>query len=166
MGKLYGSGIKQGDLKSLMDFFKTNFNGILTTLDADTGVSGTDYSTLWAVVAHKIQDNGVNQGDITSWLNTLITNINGVLVKLDDEALEFDDYYSSLNVTDVIDNPLAGHIKKNGMNQGNLVKLFYDLTVLLWNLRTKLDTDSQTASDYAGARVDPATLVDASHCTI
>ncbi len=41
--KIFGSGINQGDLVYLLNEIVTNFNAALAKLDADGGVTDTDY---------------------------------------------------------------------------------------------------------------------------
>ena len=43
------AGLYQGSLVRLLNTIITNFNGLLTKLDNDTGVSGTNFNSLWAI---------------------------------------------------------------------------------------------------------------------
>lgn len=49
MGLLYGRGVMQSDLSTLVSLLTTNFNGILAKLDADGTVTDTNYGSLWNV---------------------------------------------------------------------------------------------------------------------
>jgi len=49
MANIEGRGIYQKDLKTLLDLIITNFNGALAKLDADAGVTDTNYADTWDV---------------------------------------------------------------------------------------------------------------------
>ncbi len=80
------TGVFQGAVVTLFGTIRTKFNALLTKLDADGGVTDTDYSSLWALAAidaNQISQGGVNQGAFYTRLNLIKTNFNAVLTKLD-----------------------------------------------------------------------------------
>lgn len=49
LGSLTNTGIYDGALVKLISRYITNYNGMLTKLDADGGVTGTNYLSLWGI---------------------------------------------------------------------------------------------------------------------
>lgn len=83
------TGVFQGAVVTLLGTIRTKFNALLTKLDADGGVTDTDYSSLWALAAinaNQISQGGVNQGALFTRIDLIKTNFNAVLTKLDADA--------------------------------------------------------------------------------
>lgn len=100
----------QGDVVSMLDDLVTKWNATLTKLDADGGVTGTNFNSLWAVTdvigssfRDGIFDAGVYQSCLVNVLNSLVTSIAGVNAKLDLDGGVADTNYAALwNVTDTV----------------------------------------------------------------
>jgi hypothetical protein len=87
-------GLGQGFIVSFLDSFITNFNGTLTKLDSDTGVTDIDYNSTLAITdvvnAGKerntaVDNAGMGQGALYTLLATIVTNVNALNAKLDDD---------------------------------------------------------------------------------
>lgn len=157
MADIYGNGIKQGDLVDLLSSIKTKFNAILTKLDGDTGVTGTDFNSLWAVSLPSgittTEAKGIrDQGQVVTFLDTFITNFNAVLAKLDLDGGVADTNYASLwALTDVVDGSRDG-IKQIGLFQSSLVKLLDNIIANIAGLNAKIDLDGTVnLTNYASA---------------
>lgn len=57
-GSLGQAGVYEGALVKWLSRYLTNFNAVLTKLDADSGVTGTNYNSLWAMAATLIDSTG------------------------------------------------------------------------------------------------------------
>lgn len=122
MAEIKSDGVFQGDLVSfltkavtLANEIKTDHNGMLAKLDADGGVTGTDYESLHATDAASLsltvgldilRSDGIHQGDLDIFLDNLITlanelktDHNAVLAKLDADTGVTDTNYASLHTT-------------------------------------------------------------------
>lgn len=141
MGNIYGNGMSQSDLKTLLDAIITNFNAMNAVLDADTGVSGTNYASLWNMTATSVLANGMNQGDLISTLQNMIDCIAGVDAKLDAESLTDSDYATTCDVTDTVNATANYGIFNNGMAQGCVVKLLNTIITNFNALLAKLAAD-------------------------
>ena len=100
----------QGALVTFLDLIVTNFNGVLTKLDADGGVSGTNFSSLWALTdvigaeTDSVKQNGVYDGCVANFLDAFTANYAGLLAKLDLDGGVADTNYAALNgLTDIVD---------------------------------------------------------------
>lgn len=148
MGTIYGTGVNVADLVAALKELKTDWNATLALIDADLGVSGTDYVELWAVPTIRIIDTepgiAIDQESIVKRLKALVTSIAGVNAKLDAESLQYSDYASKYDVTDTSNYA--------GMYQGVLVKLLYTLKTNINAIQAYLvaDTTAQTTT-YASA---------------
>ena len=83
---IQNNGVFQGAIVTLLGTIRTKFNATLTKLDADAGVTDTNYSSLWAlpaIDANQICQGGINQGALFTYLDTIRANFNAVLTKLD-----------------------------------------------------------------------------------
>lgn len=166
MGNINATGLNQPDLVDLLVLFRGNFNGILAKLDADTGVTDTDYASLNSVsipagIETKNPKAIHDQGATLSFLNSVLTNYNAVLSKLDADAGVTDtDYNSSLAITDTIDNPSAGHLRPSGMFQGSLINLLDVILTRINSLNAKLDADGGVADTNYAALFNIADTVD------
>lgn len=100
----------QGLVVTFLNNVITNFNLLLAKLDADGGVSGTNYASLWALTdvvdgnRDGIRQIGLYQSSLVNLLDTIITNIAAVNAKLDlDGGVNLTNYASACNVTDNVD---------------------------------------------------------------
>ena len=107
-----GSGIAQSDIVAWLQRVITGWNANMALLDADTGVTATNYVATHAITdainptlgaAYQIRNNGMKQSDMIYWLNTIITEINAVMIHLDADSLQLSDYASLFSVTDNVD---------------------------------------------------------------
>jgi hypothetical protein len=141
---IYNVGIHQGDLVDLIALVKTNFNAILTKLDADAGVTDTDYnSTLAVSIPAGINTTGakgiLSQGDVETFLNSFITNWNLFLAKADAD-LGDTDYAATLAITDVV-GLSTDSIQSAGFHQGPLVYVLNQIVTKINAVNAKLDAD-------------------------
>ncbi|MBI4396363.1 MAG: hypothetical protein HY548_04655 [Elusimicrobia bacterium] len=156
MGKIYGTGMNQGDLVTLLVLIKTNINGILAKLDSDGSVTDTDYVSSYEVtVPAGIQTSGAkaikDQGVVLTYLQSVITKFNSALAHLDaDAGVNIDnDYESSCSITDSIDST-SGTLKNSGVYQGAIVNLLNAIITKVNAFNAKLDGDNGiTDTNYA-----------------
>lgn len=134
------NGVFQGAVVNLLNTIRTNLNGVLTKLDADSGVTDTNYSSLWAIPslnANQISQNGIGQDALYTRMALIVTNWIAVLTKMDSDAgILKTDYLSngtlSLNAT----------VKGTGISQKDLVS-FLDTFITKFNtVLINLDQDS------------------------
>lgn len=101
----------QGSLVSFLNTFITNFNLMLAHLDADSGVSGTNFASLWAITdtvgadnADSILDNGLDLGALVNLLDAIVAKMAGLNAKLDLDGGVADTNYATLcNITGTVD---------------------------------------------------------------
>lgn len=98
-----GNGIcHQGVVLNYLKLLRTNFNAVLTKLDADGTVNDTDYNSGNAMTIlidnldlGSLTQAGVYEGALVKWLATYIGKWNAVLTKLDsDSGVSGTDYNS------------------------------------------------------------------------
>lgn len=98
----------QGQVVTFLNNIITQFNLMLTHLDADAGVSGTNFHSLWVITdaignpkIDGIVNDGIYQENLIKQLNNIIAAFAGVNAKLDLDGGVADTNYASLcNVTD------------------------------------------------------------------
>ena len=84
--KITNNGLRQDLLYTFLAAIETQFEVLTAKLDADGGVTGENYGTLWNfdLDTTKINANGImDQGDVVDYMNTVYAALNGVLTKLD-----------------------------------------------------------------------------------
>lgn len=149
---LSDKGMWQKDLVATLTEMETNFNAILTKLDADGGVTDTDYNSTYAVDLDNtvVGSKGLDQDKMVTFFQSFLTNFNATLTKLDSDGGVTDtDYNSTLALTDTINAGTNFTIAANqnlaidntGMTQG---ALYYYLNAVVTNvnaLNAKLDAD-------------------------
>lgn len=168
-----GRGYNTADLISLLTLIRTNFVGVTAKLDADSGVSGTDYGSLWNFAlpdSAQLQLLGIrDQGVLLNYLKTIRTGLAGVLAKLDlDAGVADTDYASTLGISAVIDSGSnASDLNQNGLYEGATVKWLGNY-IAKWNaLLTKLDNDGTVnGTNYNSLWAISAALVDTTGCTL
>jgi hypothetical protein len=149
---LSDKGMYQADLIAELSEFETNFNAVLTKLDADGGVTDTDYNATYAVDLNDtvVGSNGLSQDNIVSFLDSFITNFNATLTKLDSDSGTGDsNYNATLAITDVVNAGAYFTIASNknvavnntGFNQGALYDLLNTIVTNFNALNAKLDAD-------------------------
>lgn len=168
MGMIYGAGVNQGDLVTLLSLIKTNFNAILAKLDLDGGVADTDYtSTLAVSMAAGINTSGDksvrDQGAVQTFLSSVVTNFNLLLAKLDlDGTVSSTNYVSTTAMTNAIGTAAGKSIRPSGMGQGSLVHLLDHVITQINALNAKLDGDSGVSgTNYASLWNITDTVVEA-----
>lgn len=146
---LSAKGMYQGDLVNQVYELETNWNGILTKLDADGGVNLTTYNATYAVDLDDTVygSKGMSQQAIVDLLDDFTTNFNACLTALDgDSGVADADYNSTLAITDYVN--AAGKedettaIKNDGMSQGALYTYLNTIVTNVNALNAKLDADS------------------------
>lgn len=146
-------GYHQLDLVNQLVELETNFNGILTKLDADAGVTDTDYNSLYAIDLDNTVNasKGLSDDIIVSVLDSFITNFNLSLTKLDNDAGVADtDYNANAAITDVVNAGSAFTIASNknvavdnrGYNTGALYDLLNTIVTNVAVLNAQLDADT------------------------
>lgn len=146
------TGMWQKDLVACLTEIEANFNGILTHLDADSGVTDTDYNSTYAVDLDDtvVGSLGMSQNAIVSFLDSFVTNFNATLTKLDNDGGVTGTNYNSLwAITDVVNSGTNFTIAANkndavdntGMNQGALYDLLNTVVTNVNGLNAKLDSD-------------------------
>lgn len=133
------NGVFQGAVATLLNTFRTKFNAMNAKLDADGGVTDTDYAALWNVGAidpNQISQGGINQPALYTRIALIKTNFNAVLAKLDLDAGVGNTNYAALwNMS------INATVKGTGIGQKDLVQ-FLDQMILNFNsVLTKLDAD-------------------------
>lgn len=100
----------QGQVVTFLNNFIVAFNAVLTKLDADGGVSGTNFNALLAITdivgaeIDPIKNAGLYDGAVVKLLDTIIAGIAALNAKLDLDGGVADTNYASLqNVTDNVD---------------------------------------------------------------
>lgn len=58
LGSLTQAGVYEGALVKWLATYTTNWNAVLTKLDADSGVSGTDFNSLWSISTRLVDATG------------------------------------------------------------------------------------------------------------
>jgi hypothetical protein len=141
-------GMYQADLVAELTELETNWNGIMTKLDADGGVNLTTYNATYAINLNDtvVGSKGLSQDAIVSVLDDFITKFNLALAALDgDSGVTDEDYASTLALTDYVNNTTyndtATAIKTNGMSQGALYTLLNAIVTNVNALNAKLDAD-------------------------
>jgi hypothetical protein len=149
MADISRKGIFQGDLVTLLKLIKTNLNGIMTHLDADTGVTDANYNTLWALtlpdVSVEAAGTGAGTAIVIDFLRQAFTNYNGVIAKLNLDA--------GITAVDfaVLTTPVGENLAIfAGMNQTDEIDALQTLITGIATLTAKLDADGDVNStDYA-----------------
>jgi hypothetical protein len=166
MPPITGRGINQADLLYLLTLIRTNFVALTAALDADDGVTLTNYaSALDFTVPTTISSPGIrDQGSVLDYLKTVRTKYMALLAKLDVDTLITDTNYAATNpMADIIDNLALGSLTQAGVYEGALTRWLSDY-ITDWNATlAKIDadlTDTTYATDYALS----TTLVDATGC--
>lgn len=150
MGLLYGRGIMQSDLSTLVSLINTNYLGLLTKLDADATVNGTTYLSANGTTAPgstyetAVGQTGMSQTGLYTWMNSLTTKFNAALTQLDaDSGVADTNYNSTLALS-------MGSIVPNGMSMGLLVAWLNKSITNINLLNAKLDADGTvTDTNYA-----------------
>lgn len=81
-----GNGVFMSGLSLIRVHFRTGFNGALAKLDADAGVTDTNYNALYNIVAvddNQLSSRSANQGYLFNRIDLFRTNLNALLTKLD-----------------------------------------------------------------------------------
>ena len=134
------NGVFQGAVVTLLGTIKTKVNALNAKLDADGGVSGTNYASLWnlaALDANQISQGGLNQPALYTRLALIVTNWSGILAKLDADGGVTDTNYAALGTVS-----LGATVKGTGISQGDIVS-FLDSFITKFNATlTKLDADN------------------------
>jgi len=140
------TGLNQNSLVRFLDEYVLDFNLALTKLDADAGVTDTDYNSTLAIVdnvnnlpADPIKNNGMFQGAMVTLLGLARTRFNLLLAKLDLDAGVTDTNYNALFNLPAID---VNQISQGGVNQGALYTRINLMRVNINTLLTKLDADA------------------------
>lgn len=142
-----GKGMFMGDLISLLQTIRTKFVGVTAKLDLDSGVTGTNFASLWNFAApdpNQLQVLGMrDQGVLLDYLKTIRASYAGLLAKLDLDGGVADTDYASLNgITAVVDvGSNISDLNQAGLNQGALSKWLSNY-LTAWNATlAKLDLD-------------------------
>lgn len=134
------NGVFQGAVVTLLGTIRTKFNALLTKLDADAGVTDTNYNSLWALAAldaNQISQGGLNQPALYTRLALIVTNFNAALTKLDNDGGVTDTNYNALGAVS-----LNATVKGTGIGQKDLVQ-FLDSFISKFNATlVKLDADA------------------------
>jgi len=134
------NGVFQGAVVTLLGTILTKVNALNAKLDADGGVSGTNYAALWnlaAIDANQISQGGLNQPALYTRLALIRTNWVGILAKLDADGGVTDTDYLALGTLS-----LGATVKGTGISQGDIVS-FLDSFITKFNATlTKLDADN------------------------
>ena len=147
------NGIHQKDLVAEVTEFETNLNGILTKLDADSGVTDTDYNASFAVDLNDtvVGSLGMSQDFLVSFLESVVDNFNLALAQLDaDGGVTDTDYAATWGITDVVNSgayfTIAADknvaVDNRGFNQGALYDLLNSIVTTVAGLNAKLDADA------------------------
>ncbi len=145
MGKIWSKGIDKGDLNTALREIRTDWNAVLAKLDADTGVTATDYVSTCTISAITNIDTfvGAEQGDVVQRLQDAITSIAAVNAKLDTDGLQKSDYASKYDVTDNVNSlTYSTGIFNSGLDQGDLVRLLYTIKTNINAIEAYLDADT------------------------
>lgn len=184
MADIRKDGISQGDLvtylgnvKTIANEFKADFNACLAKLDSDVLVGDTDYASSLAIAAAdvsvtKIKADGIHQKDLSDVLAAITTlateakaDYNGLLAKLDADSGVNDANYASLHTT-AASVPSVSNISGLGMGYGEVfshlsacLTFFNELKADYNAVLAKLDldsgvTDTNYASSHATATSD------------
>jgi hypothetical protein len=144
---LSDKGMFQGDLVTALRELETNWNGILTKLDADGGVNLETYNATYAIDLNDTvvsAGTGISQDNIVSVLDDFVTNFNACLDALDGDTGVADEDYEDLAITDVVNagtNLTATAVDNKGMSQGALYTLLNTIVTQVNALNAKLDAD-------------------------
>lgn len=136
-------GAPQGNVYNVIEAIETNFNEMNAKLDADTGVSGTDFAATWNLslvgnAGNGIFATGFNQDDLVTSLAEIETKFEGVTAKLDlDGGVTGTNYASTLNF-----DMTTTLISTRGIrSQGDVVDYLNTVVTKFNALLTKLDAD-------------------------
>lgn len=93
----------QGTILDYLKTVRTGYNSLLTKLDADGGVTDTDYSSIGIMASlidnltlGSLTQAGVYEGALVKWLSTYIGKWNATLTKLDADGGVTDTNYNAL----------------------------------------------------------------------
>ena len=133
-GRIRRRGFYQNDLIYQCELLISEFNELLIKLDADSGVSGTNYSSLYAITEDlgtayndDSQGQGYWQGRLVTRLKSLHENFEDTLTKLDADGGVTDTDYASLWGMAAANKPRlevgspGSRIQKLGWHDGDLV---------------------------------------------
>lgn len=147
--KIDDTGISQEALYNILYSIITNFNLMNAKLDADGGVAGTDYASLWnltTLASRGIEPNGIHQADLIACLQQMETNFEGVTAKLDaDSGVTAADFALSLNFS------FTG---LDSIGIKSLEDLIYNLQTMITQfnaLLSKLDVDTSPSSSVSSS---------------
>ena len=160
MGLLYGRGVMQSDLSTLVSLLTTNFNGILAKLDADATVSGTTYVSANGVTAPGVTyetavgQTGMSQAGLHTWLNSFTTKFNAALTHLDGDAGVADTNYNALWALSM------GSMVPNGMSMGQIVAWLNKAITNIAGVTAKLDADGTVTDTNYGSLWNVTDTVD------
>ncbi len=141
---LMQDGVSQKALYDLLNTIITNFNGILAKLDADGGVTDTDYVancayTVIGSAGHALDANGIKQDVLVTLLTELETNFEIMTAQLDSDAGVADTNYAATWDFDM-DTTL---IKSTGIrSQGDVLTYLDGVIAAIAGINAKLDADS------------------------
>lgn len=141
-----GTGLGQKTHVKFLKDLVANFNSMCTKLDADAGVTDTDYRATWGLTdsidtlaGDQVKSTGVFMSGLSTIRVNFRTAFNGVLAKLDADAGVTDTNYNALYNIPNVD---ANQLNPRAANQGYLFTRI-DLFKTNFNaLLTKLDADT------------------------
>lgn len=134
------NGVFQGAVVTLLGTIRTKVNSLNAKLDADGGVTDTNYASTWnlaALDANQISQGGLNQPALYTRLALIVTNWAGILTKLDNDTGVTDTNYNSLGAVS-----LNATVKGTGIGQEDLVQFLDSFITKFNSTLTKLDADS------------------------
>ncbi len=143
--KLWANGIYASDLYDAFSQIVTAFNATLAKLDADSGVTATNYVSTCAMTLNAgFKQMALEQGRIVDMLEHIRVKIAAVTAKLDADSLTDSNYASTIDITDVIDSSSysARNISQIGMRQGDLISILSTIKTNINALQVKLDADA------------------------
>lgn len=172
MGVITGRGFDKADVIALLTLIRTNFLGVTAKLDADSGVSSTNYGSTQNFGLPDVNQLTLfgwrDEGVLLNYLKTIRAGYAGVLAKLDVDAGVADTNYAALNgIADVIDLVGLSGLSQAGVFEGSLVKWLANY-ITAWNATlTKLDSDG-TVNDtnFNSLWSIPTTKVDTTGCLL
>ncbi len=159
MADVSRKGVFQGDLVTLLKLIQTNFNGINAKLDADAGVTDTDYASLWDLsnpdVTVEAAGTGLGNANTYEFIKEFFTNYNGVMAKLNADATVNDTDYATLTNT-------VGELLRNfvSISQTDIITSLQTFITAIATSNAKLDADSGVTDTNYAATYDVTDTVD------
>ena len=146
-------GMGQEDLVAELTEFNANWNGVMTKLDSDGGVTLTTYLATYALALDPttIGSLGLSQAIIVAFLDSYVAQFNLCMTALDGDSGTADsNYAATLAITDVINNDATfsattGYniaVDNRGMLQGALYSAMSTIVTNFNALNAKLDADA------------------------